>query len=152
MNGERYFLDTNILVYANDRSDAGKHAGAVRLVSEGLRTRRAVISSQVLSEFWVTVTRKARVPLSQEVAEAELSRLGSMKVVPVDYDTVVFAVAMQKRHGVSYWDALILAAAELSGCSVVYSEDLSHEQRYGDLVVRNPFAASGDAIAQAGGP
>ncbi len=138
-NAERYFLDTNVLVYANDQSDPQRQVVASRLVGDGIRNRRAVISSQVLGEFWVTVTRKVRTPLSQEAADAELLRLGVMSVVPVGYDTVVLALHLLRRYGLSYWDGLILAAAQTARCSVVFSEDLSHGQRYGDALVQNPF-------------
>ena len=138
-NAERYFLDTNVLVYANDQSDLQRQVVAARLVGDGIRSRRAVISSQVLSEFWVTVTRKVLTPLSHEAAEAELLRLGSMSVVAVGYDTVVLALHLLRRHGLSYWDGLILAAAQTARCAVVFSEDLSHGRRYGDTTVQNPF-------------
>ena len=74
MPGDRYFLDTNILVYANDASDPAKQAAAVKLIGEGLRSGRGVISTQVLGEFWVTVTKKIAVPLDGETAEAEICR------------------------------------------------------------------------------
>jgi len=139
MSGEPFFLDTNILVYANDRSDPPRQTTAARLVAHGLRSHRAVVSSQVLSEFWVTVTRKVAVPLPFDMAEKELVKLRSMVVVAIEYDTVVAAIHMQQRYDISYWDSLILAAALRARCSIVYSEDLGDGQRYGDLLVQNPF-------------
>jgi predicted nucleic acid-binding protein len=139
MNGERHFLDTNVLVCANDQSDPQRRSVAATLVADGIRNRRGVVSSQVLSEFWVTITRKVQTPLPFELAEAELLRLRSMLVVAVEYDTVVLAVHLQRKHGVSYWDALILASAHAAHCAVVYSEDLNNGQRYGDVLVENPF-------------
>lgn len=138
-SADRYFLDTNVLVYANDPSDAARQPVATRLVSDGIRTRRGVVSSQVLGEFWVTVTRKVRTPLSPEAAEARLTRLGSLLVVPVGYDTVVLALHLLRRYRLSYWDSLIVSAARSSGCEVLYSEDLNHEQRYDEVLVLNPF-------------
>lgn len=143
-NGDRYFLDTNVLVYANDRSDPQRQAAASRLVVDGIRSRQGVISSQVLSEFWVAVTRNVEVPLPLEAALAELQRLGSMLVVGVGYDTVNLAVHVQTRHGISYWDALVLAAAQIARCSIVYSENLTSGRHYGDLLVQNPFLAPGE--------
>jgi predicted nucleic acid-binding protein len=141
MNGERYFLDTNILVYANDHSDPGRQPVAAALIADGIRHRRAVVSSQVLGEFWVTITRKVKTPLPLDIAEAELSRLRSIALVAVEYDTVILAVHLQRKHDIAYWDALILAAAQTAHCGIVYSEDLNHGQRYDDVQVLNPFVA-----------
>jgi predicted nucleic acid-binding protein len=138
-----FFLDTNVLVYANDRTEAAKQSAAVQLIADGIQSGRAVISSQVLGEFWVTVTQKIQVPLDRRTAEREIEHLRTMQVVSIEYDTVRTAIRLQERHRVSYWDALILAAASLAGCTQVYSEDLNAGQRYGRLVVRNPFAATG---------
>jgi predicted nucleic acid-binding protein len=139
MSGDRYFLDTNILVYANDESDPAKRSSASRLIVDGLRSGRAVISSQVLGEFWVTVTMKIKVPLLLETAEAEIERFRSLHVVSIDADLVLFALEKHKRFRISYWDALILASAEISGCETVYSEDLGTGQVYGNVRVVNPF-------------
>ncbi len=140
-----YFLDTNVLVYANDRTEAAKQSAAIRLITDGIQSGRAVISAQVLGEFWVTVTQKIQVPLDRRTAEREAEHLRGMRVVSVEYDTVRTAIRLQERHQVSYWDALILAAATLAGCGHVCSEDLNAGQRYGRLMVRNPFAAPGSS-------
>ena len=137
-----FFLDTNVLVYANDRTEAAKQSAAVQLIADGIQSGRAVISSQVLGEFWVTVTQKIQVPLDRRTAEREIEHLRTMQVVSIEYDTVRTAIRLQERHRVSYWDALILAAASLAGCAQVYSEDLNAGQRYGRVVVRDPFAAT----------
>ena len=139
MPGDRYFLDTNILVYANDASDPAKQAAAVKLIGEGLRSGRGVISTQVLGEFWVTVTRKIAVPLDGETAEAEIAKFEAFKIVSIGYDAVKSAIAKQKDYRLSYWDALILSAAELGGCETVYSEDLSSGRTYGGISVADPF-------------
>lgn len=139
MNGDRYFLDTNVIVYANDRSDPGRQSIAGPLITEGIRQRRAVVSTQVLGEFWVTITRKVQQPLPPDMAEGVLARLRSMTVVAVEYGTVIHAVHLQRKFQIAYWDALILAAAHTAHCPIVYSEDLNHGQLYGDIQVRNPF-------------
>ncbi len=135
-----YFLDTNVLVYANDRTEEAKQSAAIQLITDGIHTGRAVISAQVLGEFWVTVTQKIQVPLDRRTAEREIEHLRAMRVVSLEYDTVRTAIRLQERHRVSYWDALILAAASFAGCAQVYSEDLNAGQRYGRVEVRNPFA------------
>ena len=137
-----YFLDTNVLVYANDRTEAANQSAAIQLITDGIQSGRAVISSQILGKFWVTVTQKIQVPLDRRTAEREIENFRTMRVVSIEYDTVRTAIRLQERHRVSYWDALILAAASLAGCGQVYSEDLNSGQLYGPLVVRDPFAAT----------
>jgi len=139
MPDNRYFLDTNVLVYANDRTDAKKQAIAVRLITDGIHSGRAVISTQVLGEFWVVVTQKIQVPLDRDKAIRELENFRAMHVIGVEYDTVISAVRIQKRYQLPYWDALILSTAWIGGCQNVFSEDLNSGQRYGDVIVRNPF-------------
>jgi predicted nucleic acid-binding protein len=108
--------------------------------TEGIRSGKAVVSSQVLSEFWITVTRKIQVPMEVTAAESELDRFACMKIVPIDYGTVRAAIHFQHRYRISYWDALVVAAAHMGRCNVLYSEDLNGGQRYGEVVARNPFA------------
>ncbi len=140
MSDGSYFIDTNVLVYANDSADVKKQATAIRLVTGGIRSGRGVISSQVLSEFWVTVTQKIQVPLDREKAENELENFRAMRIISIDYDTVRAAVHLQKRHQLSYWDALILSTAQIAGCRCIYSEDLNQGHKYGDLVIVDPFS------------
>ena len=140
MNGS-VFLDTNVLVYANDAAEPGKQHAARTLLKEVLRAENGVISVQVLSEFWVTVTRKIRTPLSLVTARQEAELFGLMMSV-VDLDSALFydALRLQQLHQLSYWDAQIIAAAETAGCTVVYSEDLNPGQKYANVTVVNPFA------------
>jgi predicted nucleic acid-binding protein len=139
MSDERYFLDTNVLVYANDSSDPDRRKVAAQLVGDGIRTGRAVVSSQILSEFWVTVTQKIRVPLGRDAAEAQIERFAAMTVVPIEYGGVRAAVHFQRRYDISYWDALVIAAAHMGRCPRLYTQDLNHGQHYGELVAVNPF-------------
>ena len=137
----KYFLDTNVLVYANDQTEAVKQAASVRLITDGIRHGKAVISTQVLSEFWVTVTNKIQVPLDREKAEKEIENFRALIVIGIEYHTVRNAVHIQRRYQLSYRDALILSAAQMAGCEYVFSEDLNEGQRYGNVVVHNPFSA-----------
>ena len=131
------FLDTNVLVYAasSSEADAEKKARALDLV----RDADFGLSTQVLQEFYVTVTRKLRRPLAPETASALLEELRVFPLVLTDYPLVVGAIERSLQFGVSYWDGAILAAAERLGAATVYSEDLTDGQRYGEVVVRNPF-------------
>ena len=96
------------------------------------------------------MTQKIKVPLDRRTVEQEIDHLRAMRVESIEYDTVRTAIRLQERHQVSCWDALTLAAASLAGCGQVYSEDLNEGQRYGRLVVRNPFAATGEADVPGG--
>lgn len=137
MNGS-VFLDTNVLVYAIESKgpDAGKSAAALALV----RRDDVRLSTQVLGEFYRAVTspRRAR-PLTHDEAVAWVQVWKRHDVRPVTVAHVDLAVELADRFGVGYHDALILAAARLAGCAVVYSEDLGDGQDYHGVRVENPF-------------
>ena len=136
----RLFLDTNILVYAYDSTDPQKQAKAQTLLTEGIERENAVISAQVLSEFFVTVTRKIAHPMPAPRARREIVLISTLATVDVDATLILRAIDIQDRWQLSYWDALILAAAERGDCETVYSEDLSHGQTYENVTIQNPFA------------
>jgi predicted nucleic acid-binding protein len=140
MSDSSFFIDTNILVYANDSSEPAKQEAAIMVVTDGIREGTAVISTQVLSEFWVTVTRRIRVPLDFKTAERQLYHMKAFRVIGIEYDTIKAAVHLQRRFEISYWDALILAAAKVAGCRRIFSEDLNPEQEFDGTLVINPFA------------
>jgi predicted nucleic acid-binding protein len=130
-------LDTNVLVYAVDSTPANraKQAQAIELIERvdfGL-------SAQVLQEFYVTVTRKLARPLTADAALQFLDRFRAFPMVSVDQALVVEGIRNSVKFQLSYWDGAILAAAEQLHARILYSEDLNHEQRYGEVVVRNPF-------------
>ena len=131
------FLDTNILVYA-----------AAGLSTESAKRRRALelienenfgLSAQVLQEFYVTVVRKIRVPLTPEAAMAWIEQLEVFPCLPIDSGFVKIAVEASVRHKLAYWDGAIVAAAGILGAHTLYSEDLNHGQQYGTVRVCNPF-------------
>ncbi len=134
-----YFIDTNVLVYAHDSESDIKRRISRELIYQGVREGRAVISPQVLSEFFVTVTRKVATPISVEAARSEILLLATLASVDIDATLVLRAVEIMKRWQTSYWDALIIASAERAECGVIYSEDLAHGQAYGQVVIRNPY-------------
>jgi predicted nucleic acid-binding protein len=131
------FLDTNVLVYAvsSAEADAARRAKALDLV----RQSDFGLSAQVLQEFYVTVTRKIRKPLAPEQAVALMDEYRVFPTVPTDYPLIVTAVELSLRHGISYWDGAIVAAAEVLEAKVLYTEDLNHGQRYGSVRAINPF-------------
>ena len=98
------------------------------------------ISAQVLQEFFVTVVRKASRPITAAQAMEWIEQWLAFPCQAIDHQLVRIAVEKSERFKISYWDAAILAAAEALGADTVYSEDLSHAQRYGRVRVTNPFA------------
>jgi predicted nucleic acid-binding protein len=97
------------------------------------------LSAQVLQEFYVTVTRKIRKPLSPELAVALMDEYRVFPMVPTDYPLIVAAIELSLRYGISYWDGAIVAAAEALEAHTLYTEDLSHGQHYGRVRALNPF-------------
>jgi predicted nucleic acid-binding protein len=139
MRVERFF-DTNVLVYAASSSpaDRAKRTRALKLIRES----DFGLSAQVLQEFYVTVTRKFRKPLAPEAAVALMEAYRVFPTVPTDYPLIVSAVELSLSHGISYWDAAIVAAAQVLGAATLYSEDLNHGQLYDTIRVVNPFLDS----------
>ncbi|GAA5338500.1 MULTISPECIES: PIN domain-containing protein [Thermus] len=133
------FVDTNVLVYAYDRSSPAKRERALALLEHLMVERRLALSLQVLQEFYVVTTRKLQAPLSPEVARQILTDLGKAWVHEPTLGDVLKATHLAERHRISFWDALILQSARALKAQVVWSEDL-HPGVYGGLEVRNPFA------------
>lgn len=137
----RVFVDTNVWVYTVDDGEPDKQEQA-RQVLEPSPDKDLVVSAQVLGEFYVTVRRRLTETLAETDAVALVDRMRQLPVVPVDADLVSAAIANTREWQLSYWDALIVAAAEASGCDLVLSEDLNHGQVYGSVRVENPFCQS----------
>jgi len=133
------FLDTNILVYAYDEHEPEKQIRAQTLLRKAIQEESAVLSVQVLGEFFVVVTRRIKEPLSASDAEKIIDTLSILLVAEIDLTLVKRAIATQTRYRISYWDSLIVAAAERAGCSTILSEDLNHGQKYNGVLVENPF-------------
>jgi predicted nucleic acid-binding protein len=136
---ERTFFDTNVLVYRYDRRDPIKQLIAQELLKTGIENETAVVSAQVLGEFFTTVTRKIQSPLSIEEAQVAVNLISSLPVVALDLALVKRAIGTQMRYQISYWDALIVAAAESADCTRILTEDLNPGQSYHGIVVVNPF-------------
>jgi predicted nucleic acid-binding protein len=137
---DKAFVDTNILVYAHDRSAGVKHERARALI-EGLWTSGdGVLSTQVLQELCVNLRRKTAHPLSIEETMQLLRDYMTWDIVTNSAESIVEALAIEQRFNISFWDALIIQAAGSSGASVLYSEDLANGQKYGALRVINPLS------------
>jgi predicted nucleic acid-binding protein len=135
----RTFFDTNVLVYLFDADSPDKQSRARDALARSLQSGAVVISTQVLQEFFVTVTHKLTRPLPASEAEAALRRLMELSVVQVDPELILAAAVSSRRDRISFWDALILAAASAAGCQEVLSEDLQHGRSFGRLRVANPL-------------
>ena len=137
---DKCFVDTNLLVYAHDRSSGVKKDLAIELVDRLWKEKRGVISSQVLQEFAVAERRNVLNALSRRDVTRIIDDLRDWEIVLNNTASVVGALEIEGRYRISFWDALILRSAEISGATILYSEDLSHGQMYGNVRVVNPFA------------
>ena len=136
MNGLAFF-DTNILIYADDASAPTKQARAIQLVTDFQRQAMAVVSLQVMQEYFVAVTRKLGV--DPELAQRKVELLGRGRVVRCVESDVVAAIELHRLTRISLWDAMIVHAARLAGAAVLYTEDLQHGSVLGGVPVVNPF-------------
>ena len=133
----KVFLDTNILVYASDRGRPEKRDAARALMRQGSEEIAPCISTQVIQEFYVTATRKLGVePLR---AKDIIHSFRHMEIVTIDSDDINRAIEGNILWQVSFWDALIIVAAQKARCGTLYSEDLNHGQVFDSLQVCNPF-------------
>lgn len=135
----RDFLDANILVYAHDPSDQRKQAVAQNLLTDAIANDTGALSAQVLGEFFNTATRRLPNRLSVEEAMQVIEQVSVLPVVALDLELVRRAVSTSQRYQISYWDGLIIAAAERAGCARVFTEDLNDGQAYYGVVAINPF-------------
>ena len=137
--GGKCFVDTNILIYAHNRAAGEKHRRAVALIQQLWGSNEGVLSTQVLQEFCFNVRRKVAQPLSINDTARVLQQYLHWEVVINPPISAVDAMALESRYQISFWDALILTAAQAAGVSTLYSEDFSHGQFYGSVRVVNPF-------------
>ena len=136
---DRYFVDTNILMYAHDTAAGRKHRRAKILVEELWETRAGVVSTQVLQELAVNLRRKAKKPLDAKATRDVVSDYLAWQVVVNGGASILEALDLETRYQVSFWDALVIQAAHAAGAEILYSEDLSDGQRYGTVRVKNPL-------------
>jgi predicted nucleic acid-binding protein len=137
----KYFVDTNILIYAHDRDAGRKHERARQLIEHLWTTGQGVLSTQVLQELCVNLRRRVAHPLPSEEIRKLIEDYLSWEIVVNTPPAILAALEIEVRYKVSYWDALILHAAESCGAVVLHSEDLASGQRYGAVEVVNPLRA-----------
>jgi len=136
---DKYFVDTNILIYAHDRSAGLKHDLARQLLERLWISGQGVLSTQVLQEVCINLRRKIARPLPVDEVRRLLQDYLSWEIVVNTPESVIQALEIEVRYKMSFWDALVLQAAESSGAAVLYSEDLATGQKYGPIQVINPL-------------
>lgn len=138
MNGLAFF-DTNVLVYADDTSTPEKQERSIALFADHLRRGTAVVSLQVLQEYFVAATRKLRV--DPATAQRKVEILAQSRVVRFEPRDVIAAIELYRLTRISFWDALIVHAARSAGASVLYSEDFQAGSVLAGVQVVNPFVS-----------
>ncbi len=136
---ERVFLDTNVLVYLFDADEPVKQQRARTLLSNQELRDQVTLSTQVLQEFYVSVTRKLAVPLDPDTALKAVQDLAVFPIIQIDTPLILLAIQRSRKATVSFWDALILEAALVAGTTLLYSEDFQDGASFGKLRIANPF-------------
>jgi len=132
------FIDTNIIVYANDARDKKKQAIALNVIAGQMKSGTGVISTQVLQEYAHVALNKLH--QRQDVILRQLVLLEELNVIQQSPALIRRAVEIKAAYQISFWDACIIAAAEHAKCSVILSEDMNASQFYSGIVMQNPFA------------
>lgn len=138
------FVDTNVFLYAVDDADAAKHQAARDWRIELWRSGRGRVSFQVLGEFYVNSVRKH--PASRDEARAEVRDLLAWNPVVTDAELLELGWKIQDRYHLSYWDALIVAAAKASSCRYLLTDDLQTGQEIDGIEVVNPFLTAAELV------
>ena len=136
---DRIFVDTNILVYAHDLSSGDRHAKASAVIESLWEAGTGVISTQVLQEFYVTVTRKIKNPLKSAEAREIIRNYLAWPVQINDPETTIRASEIEEKNSLSFWDALIVAVALRLQAKKIISEDLNHGQIIEGILIENPL-------------
>lgn len=145
MNGD-VFVDANVLVYSRDASEPRKQVLADAWLHHLWETRRGRVSFQILHEFYVTVTQKLEPGLRKSAARRDVSALLTWRPIVLDEVVMENAWAVQDRYRLGWWDALVVAAAQVTGCISLLSEDFQDGQNLGGVRVIDPFAHAPDLV------
>lgn len=136
----KIFIDTNVFVYALDKKDQSKQEDARAVLKELAASHHPVISTQILKEFYVVAVSKLKA--DPFIVKGIVHNLRNMEIVNNDLDLIEQAIDIVILSRISFWDALVVAAAEKAHCEFIYSEDLSSGQTYRGVMVVNPFLKS----------
>jgi predicted nucleic acid-binding protein len=133
------FVDTNVLVYAHDRSEEARQPLAEALLADLWARRTGRVITQVLQEFYAVATRKLDPPLSRAEARDIVAQYAAWPVVLTDPVLILNASALEEEHGLSFWDALVVVAAQRCGAARLATEDLQDGREIGGVRIENPF-------------
>jgi predicted nucleic acid-binding protein len=133
------FADTNLLLYVRDAGEPGKQARAAAWRDRLWREASGRTSTQVISEYYVNLKRVAGSRMSAEQAWTEASRYLAWNPRAIDEEVLNAAREIERRYKISWWDSLIVAAAQLQGCELLLTEDLQDGMAFGGLTARSPF-------------
>ena len=139
MTGDKVFLDTDLLLYAYDARSLVKHSVAVRILEDLWKSGNGILSTQVLQEFFVTITKKIPKPLSVTVGREIVEDFLKWRIVPIEGRTILRAIDLHEKQKYAFWDSLVIQSAIEGGARWLFSEDLKDGQKIGDLTIRNPF-------------
>lgn len=138
---ERVFIDTNVIVYADDLDAGAKRERAREVLQQVLIDGNGVVSTQVLQEFFVAATRKLGV--APEIARRKVELLARLDVVTIEPSLILDAIDLHRLHPISFWDALIVQSAVASGCRRLLTEDLQSGRNIAGVQIENPFVSAG---------
>ena len=136
---DKVFLDTNILIYAHDMGAGPKHDAARAIVEKIWDDETGIISTQVIQEFYVNVTRKMPKPITPVQARGIIINYFSWKVESIESHTILSASEIEEKYVLSFWDSLIIATASQSNAAKILTEDLNHGQVIEGVLIENPF-------------
>ena len=137
----KVFVDTNILIYAHDLDAGQRNEISAAILRDLWENGIGIISTQVLQEFYVNVTRKIENPLPKSKARGIIESYLAWPVELNDAKTVLAASEIEERHMLSFWDALIVASARNANAEKILTEDLNHGQQIEGILIENPFAS-----------
>ena len=133
------FVDSNVVVYLFDQDSPKKKAAAQRILQTEASVGNILLSTQVLQEFYVTVTRKLAKPLKPETALEAVTRFSAFPLVIVDMTLILSAIRRSQKDSISFWDSLVIDAALKGGAQRLWSEDLQHGRMVNGMRIENPF-------------
>ncbi len=142
MDEDKTFVDTNVIVYAYDLTAGQKRLLGKKVLADLWRSGRGLVSTQILQELYVTLTRKVPRPLEVARAKEIIEDMLTWNLVVNDGDTILQAIALENQEKLSFWDALVVAAAARGGAGILLSEDLPAGRIIAGVRIINPFISS----------
>lgn len=133
----RVFLDTNILIYADDVDAGPKRERAQQIIEAALFNGNGVLSTQILQEYFVVATRK--LGIAADVSHRKVELLASIPTIAIQVEHILEAIKLHRLYGFSFWDSLVLSAANAAGCPRLLSEEMQPGRSVEGVTIENPF-------------